>query len=272
MSRSRWTLATMLAAMIEAQVASPLTTHICGSGGGGGCGPPSWGGGGGGAPGEAPPASLPPPPRGAPGGGGKKVSPPPPPPPPLGLLLGLFPGPGARPRGPGAQRLRPGAGALVPPLTDAGRLAHPAAQVVQPGLPDAAVPHHLDAVDPRRVDQERPLDADAVRHAPHRHVLAQTAVGDADDQALEDLDALAGALHHLRVHPHRVPRPELADRPLLLLSPELLDDVHDNLSSPALARSLACARRQRAISAWLPDSSTSGTLRPRHSAGLVNCG
>src|SRR5205814_4428298 len=118
-----------------------------------------------------------------------------------------------------------------------------------------------------------PLHAHAVGHAADRDVAAEAAAGHADDEALEDLDALAGALHHLGVHPHRVPGPKLGHLLLLLLALELLDDVHDNLSSPALTGPvLACCRRHRAISAWLPDSSTSGTRWPRQSAGLVNCG
>jgi len=37
----------------------------------------------------------------------------------------------------------------------------------------------------------------------------------------------------------------------------------------AFVRAIACSRRHRAISAWLPPDSTSGTRAPRNSAGRV---
>src|SRR5262249_26391727 len=112
---------------------------------------------------------------------------------------------------------------------DAGRLAHAAAQVVQPRATHLAVAHHLDLVDARRVHEERALHPHSVGDAAHRDVAPQTSARDTDDQALEDLDALASALHHLGVDPHRVARTELGNRLLLLLLLELVDDVHGNL-------------------------------------------
>src|SRR5215472_418774 len=126
------------------------------------------------------------------------------------------------------------------------------------------------------MDEECALHADTVRDPAHRHVRTKASSGDANHKALEDLNALAGALHHLGVHPHGVARAELGQLVFLLLLFDLVDDVHDNLNAgepPRPCRTvLACARRHRSMAAWLPDSKTSGTLRPRHSAGLVNCG
>src|ERR1700682_2530559 len=78
----------------------------------------------------------------------------------------------------------------APELADAGFLAHLAAQVVQPALPDVAVAHDVDLVDARRVDHEGALDPDSVRHPTNREVHAQPASGDTDYRALEHLDAL----------------------------------------------------------------------------------
>ena len=40
----------------------------------------------------------------------------------------------------------------------------------------------------------------------------------------------------------------------------------------AIVLARACLRRHLAISAWLPDRSTSGTRSPCHSSGRVKCG
>src|SRR3990172_2377565 len=48
---------------------------------------------------------------------------------------------------------------------DAGLLAHAPAKVVELRAADAAHPYDLDALQPRRVQQERPLHADAVGDA-----------------------------------------------------------------------------------------------------------
>src|SRR5205807_4292838 len=90
----------------------------------------------------------------------------------------------------------------APPLADARRAPNLASQVVQAPLAHVAVAQDLDLVDARRVDHERPLHADAMRDAPDREVLAQAATRDADDRALEHLDALARALDDLGMHLH----------------------------------------------------------------------
>src|SRR6266550_7384075 len=124
------------------------------------------------------------------------------------------------------------------------------------------------------MDHEGPLHADAVRDAPDREVLAQAATCDPDDCAFEDLDALARPLDDLGVHLDCVACPKRRDLVLLLLPFELLDDVHVFFNSlmcdPCLAA--ACWRRHWRIRAWSPERRTSGTPRPRYSAGLVNCG
>src|SRR5258708_4315671 len=122
------------------------------------------------------------------------------------------------------------------------------------------------------MDEEGALHAHPVRDTSHGDVAAQAPARDPDHEALEDLDALARALNHPGVDPYGIAGPELGDRLLLLLLFELVDDVHGNLFAGRWMGALACARRQWAISAWLPESSTSGTWRPRNSAGLVNCG
>src|SRR5207249_12176720 len=104
-------------------------------------------------------------------------------------------------------------------------------EIVETGLPDLAVAKHLHAVDTRRVDQERALDADAVRHPPHREVPPRTSARHPDDEALEDLDALAGALDHLGVDADGVAGTEIRHLLLLLLALELVNDVHRTILS-----------------------------------------
>src|SRR5690348_11249000 len=88
------------------------------------------------------------------------------------------------------------------------------------------MPEHVDAVDARRVHEERSLHSDAVGHAPHREVLAQAASRNTDDRAFEHLDALPRALHDLGVNLDRVAGPKRRHLRFLLLFLELLDDVH----------------------------------------------
>src|SRR5439155_13854654 len=92
-----------------------------------------------------------------------------------------------------------------------------ASQVVEAPLPHVAVAKHVDAIDAGRVDEEGALDTDAVRDSPHREILAQPAPGDADDDALEHLDALARALDHLGVNLDGVAGAERRHLCLLLL-------------------------------------------------------
>src|SRR6266566_5247568 len=124
------------------------------------------------------------------------------------------------------------------------------------------------------MDHEGAFDADAVGDTTHSEVLAEPAPRDPDHRALEHLDALTGALDDLCVHLDRVARAQRWNLCLLLLLLELLDYVHDFFNSlvcdPCLAA--ACWRRHWRMRAWSPERSTSGTPRPRYSAGRVNCG
>src|SRR5207249_10997496 len=104
------------------------------------------------------------------------------------------------------------------------------AQVVEAGLAHVSVAEDLDLVDPGRVDQERPLHAHAVGDPADGEVAAQPAAGDADDRALEDLNALSGPFHHFGVDLDGVARPQLGHGLLGLLLLERLDHVH--LMSP----------------------------------------
>src|SRR5205807_5281583 len=102
---------------------------------------------------------------------------------------------------------------------------------------------------------------------------------------LEHLDALAGALHDLDVDLDRVAAAQRRNLRLLLLPFEQVDDVHRDPPGRGVAPDVAalrarsgrsrsllcsvCCRRQRAIAAWSPLRSTSGTSRPSKDAGRV---
>src|SRR5205809_258466 len=58
----------------------------------------------------------------------------------------------------------------------------------------AGAPHDFDAIDPRRVQRKRPLDADAVGDAPNGERGARAFTTLANDRAVEDLRALFLAL------------------------------------------------------------------------------
>src|ERR1043166_4570078 len=130
-------------------------------------------------------------------------------------------------------------------LDDAGRLAAPAAQVIELGAAHLAAAHHLDRVDHRRIEREHALDAFAVGNLTHGEVLVEPAAGAADAHALVGLHAAAVTLHHLDVDEQRVARCEVGDilaggefGDLLLL--ELLDEVHGK--SPSRRRGDALSR------------------------------
>src|SRR4029453_17578996 len=80
----------------------------------------------------------------------------------------------------------------------------PLPQIVELRPPDVTGLHDLDALDPRRVDRERPLDPDAVRNAAQGEGGAQAFPALPDHHALEDLHALLLALDDLDVHAHGV--------------------------------------------------------------------
>src|SRR5919201_6460198 len=72
---------------------------------------------------------------------------------------------------------------LRSPLPDPALLPHLLSQVVEASLADVAVADNIDLVDSRRVDEERALNADSMRHPADREVAAQPGAGDADDGA-----------------------------------------------------------------------------------------
>src|SRR4029079_479414 len=103
-------------------------------------------------------------------------------------------------------------------------LADPAAQVVELRAVDVADRGDLDLLDLRRVERERPLDADAERLLPHREGLARAGSLPLEHDPLEDLHAAARALDDLEVHAHRVAGLE-ARHVAQLGALEVLDDV-----------------------------------------------
>src|SRR6202042_3733985 len=84
-------------------------------------------------------------------------------------------------------------------LGDAGRLADPAAQVVELGASHVTARRHLELFDLRRVQRERPLDADAEGLLAHGEGLARAGALATQDDALEDLGTFAGTLDHREV-------------------------------------------------------------------------
>src|SRR3990172_3600647 len=135
------------------------------------------------------------------------------------------------------RHLLPGAGNLACHLlepvagagADAGLLAHAPAKVVELRAADAPHPHDLDALQPRRVQQERPLNADAVGDAAYREVGVDTASPLADDHALERLDALPLSLHDPGHDPHRIAGAEVGNLRVLLERDDRFQ-VHGNLA------------------------------------------
>lgn len=73
-------------------------------------------------------------------------------------------------------------------------------------------------VDPRRMDEKRPLDADPVGcKAAHGEVLVDAAPSSPDHDSFKDLDPLTSPLDDLRVDSNGVARPEWWDITLELL-------------------------------------------------------
>src|SRR5581483_4454258 len=89
-------------------------------------------------------------------------------------------------------------------LADAGLLADLAAEVVELGAIDVADRADLDLVDLRRVQRERPLDADAEGVLADGEGLAGAGALPLDHEALEDLDPLPGPFDHAKVDTHGV--------------------------------------------------------------------
>src|SRR6185369_17697350 len=95
---------------------------------------------------------------------------------------------------------------------------------------------HVDLLDLRRMERERPLDPDAERLLADGERLAGTRPLALDHDALVDLHAAAGALDHLEVDANRVPRLEpghLAQLGAL----DRLDDVAHRKTTPVSAGS-----------------------------------
>ena len=125
---------------------------------------------------------------------------------------------------------------------DAGGFTDLFAQVVQPAAAHDAALRHFDALDARAVQQERFLDADAVRDAAHRDRFGQAAAFANRHDALEHLNAFFAALDDFRVDFDRVARPEIRDGRLFLFLLDQVDDVHD--CSLTRRECLAGSRRQ----------------------------
>src|SRR5918999_5394796 len=134
-------------------------------------------------------------------------------------------GPGLWSRSCGNHGLPHAEAALLPQLANARLLADLLAQVVELRAVDVADRSHVDLLDLRRVQRERPLDADAEGVLAHRERLAHAGTLALDHDALEHLRAPTLALDHLEVDAHRVPGLELGDPVAQLLALECLDDL-----------------------------------------------
>src|SRR6185369_10426171 len=116
--------------------------------------------------------------------------------------------------------------AVRAPLAEGRGLADAIAQEVQLRSPDLAVPDDLDLLDPRAVDLERPLDADAARDPADRDRAGDPAAAQAHHDAFEDLDPLAVALDDLGGDLDRVAGGELGKVGAQLVGDEFVEDVH----------------------------------------------
>ena len=84
----------------------------------------------------------------------------------------------------------------------------------------------LDLVDPRAVDLERSLDADAAGDPADGNRASDPATAEAHDGPLEDLDALAVAFDDLGRHLDRVPGSDLRQVGAKLVGDDLVEHVH----------------------------------------------
>mgnify|MGYP006305123411 CR=1 FL=1 len=102
--------------------------------------------------------------------------------------------------------------ALSALLSQPCSLALAIAQVIESCAARVRSSHHLYPVDPRRVKEERPLHADAMRgDAPYREGRARSASADAEDGALEGLYAFAFSFDDAYVYLDGVARTQLGD-------------------------------------------------------------
>src|SRR5206468_10303744 len=125
----------------------------------------------------------------------------------LGRLLGL----GLRLRNRLDRRRGAPTQLVLPHLAHTRLLADTSAQVVELRAVDVADRADLDLLDLRRVERERPLDADAEGLLAYGERLARSGPLALDHDALVDLDPPALALDHLKVDAHGVPRLEAWD-------------------------------------------------------------
>ena len=115
-----------------------------------------------------------------------------------------------------------------PALAHAGALADPAAQVVELGATHVAAGRHLDPLDLRGVQRERPLHADAEGLLADGERLPGAMALALDHDALEHLGAAPRALDDLEVHAQTVTGVERGD-PAELRSLQAFDDcAHGN--------------------------------------------
>jgi len=179
------------------------------------------------------------------------------------------------------------------PLGDAGGLADPAAQVVELRPAHVATRRDLEFLDLRRVQRERPLDADAEGLLAHGEGLAHARPLALEDNALEDLGPLASSLDDLEVDANTVtglevgqPLPKLGaldavdyGAHLVCVAEEIAarknrrdpgagtarsrNGSYSAFFSNCSARSRLCPRRHSRTLPWSPESRTSGTSQPR---------
>ena len=178
------------------------------------------------------------------------------------------------------------------PLGDSGGLSDPAPQVVELRPAHVSAGGDLEFLDLRRVQRERPLDADAEGLLADRERLARARALALEDDALEDLGAAAVALDHLEVDAHAIARVE-AGKTLPQLAPldavdhaahrflatprtwrektagpvpgaaRLRNGTYSGRRSKCSARARLCATRHSRTRSWSPETRTSGTSQPR---------
>src|SRR6476646_7302344 len=150
-------------------------------------------------------------------------------------------------RRPGPRRRAPRSSLALAELAYASLLADLAAQVVELRAVHVADRLHLDLVDLRRVKRERPLDADTERVLADGKRLADAGALALEDDALEDLDALAGALDDAEVDANGVARLEARDLTQLAALDVLNDCAHGEEGREAARMVAESVNRQRIV-------------------------
>src|SRR5207245_10059137 len=114
----------------------------------------------------------------------------------------------------------------LPALLPEGRgLAHPPTEEIERGAPGMAVTQDLDLLHTRRVDEERPLHADAARDSAYGDLPIDAAVADAQDRALEVLQPLAVPFDDPDAEAHGVTGPDLREIGLELFAGKRVQEV-----------------------------------------------